>query len=382
MWWASLGVAALALVTRWLPASDAEAILRRIAPVLVFLVAITIVAQLAQNAGVFDAAAHLAARAGRGRTWLLWLLIVVLATASTIVLSLDTTAVLLTPVALALAAQIGISPALFAMTTVWLADTASMLLPVSNLTNLLALHRLQALHVDLGGYVALTWLPALVAVIVTVGVLAVMFRADLRTTYQPPPQPRVEDPVLLWAAAAMCLLLGPAFATGVQPAWPASIAAALLVGLFAVRRRSDLHASHVPWRLVLLVVGLFFVVQALQVHGLPHVLARIAGTGEGWPAHLRLASAGALGANGFDNLPAYLALEPVAGDSPARLVALLLGVNCGPLLTMWASLATLLWRERCRGAGVDVSARRFFLRGLVVVPLVLVATTAALAVTG
>jgi arsenical pump membrane protein len=168
MWWASLVAAGLALVTRWLPAGEAESILRRIAPVLVFLVAITVVAQLAQNAGVFDAAAHLAARIGRGRTWVLWLLMVTLATASTIVLSLDTTAVLLTPVALALAVQIGISPALFAMTTVWLADTASMLLPVSNLTNLLALHRLHDLGLDLGGYVALTWLPALVAVLVTV----------------------------------------------------------------------------------------------------------------------------------------------------------------------------------------------------------------------
>jgi arsenical pump membrane protein len=381
MWWASLAAAAVAIGTRWLPAGEAESILRRIAPVLVFLVAITVVAQLAQNAGVFDAAAHVAARVGRGRTWVLWLLMVALATASTIVLSLDTTAVLLTPVALALAVQVGISPALFAMTTVWLADTASMLLPVSNLTNLLAMHRLRDLGIGLRGYVALTWLPALVAVLVTVAVLAVMFRRDLRTTYAPPEQPAVEDRVLLWSSAGVCLLLGPAFATEVQPAWPASIGAIVLVLLFAVRRPSDLHASHVPWRLVLLVIGLFFVVQALQVHGLPRLLAHVAGSGNGWPDHLRLATTGALSANGFDNLPAYLALEPVADSSPARLVALLLGVNCGPLLTMWASLATLLWRERCRAAGVEVSPARFFLRGLVVVPILLVTTTAALSLT-
>jgi arsenical pump membrane protein len=381
MWWASLAAAAVAIGTRWLPAGEAESILRRIAPVLVFLVAITVVAQLAQNAGVFDAAAHVAARVGRGRTWVLWLLMVALATASTIVLSLDTTAVLLTPVALALAVQVGISPALFAMTTVWLADTASMLLPVSNLTNLLAMHRLRDLGVGLRGYVALTWLPALVAVLVTVAVLAVMFRRDLRTTYAPPEQPAVEDRVLLWSSAGVCLLLGPAFATEVQPAWPASIGAIVLVLLFAVRRPSDLHASHVPWRLVLLVIGLFFVVQALQVHGLPRLLAHVAGSGNGWPDHLRLATTGAVSANGVDNLPAYLALEPVADSSPARLVALLLGVNCGPLLTMWASLATLLWRERCRAAGVEVSPARFFLRGLVVVPILLVTTTAALSLT-
>lgn len=159
------------------------------------------------------------------------------------------------------------------------------------------------------------------------------------------------------------------------------MAALALVGLFAVRRRSDLRASHVPWRLVLLVLGLFLVVQAGQVHGLPHLLARVAGTGESWPDHLRLAATGAVGANGVDNLPAYLALEPVADGSPARLVALLLGVNCGPLLTLWASLATLLWRERCRAAGVEVSAGRFLLRGLVVVPILLVTTTAALSLT-
>jgi arsenical pump membrane protein len=381
MWWASLGAAAVALLTRWLPLDEAGDVLRRIAPVLVFLVAITVVAQLAQNAGVFDAAAHLAARLGRGRTWLLWLLIVVLATASTIVLSLDTTAVLLTPVALALAAQIGISPALFAMTTVWLADTASMLLPVSNLTNLLALHRLHDLHVDLHGYVALMWLPALTAVVVTVAVLAVMFRRDLASSYAPPAQPEIDDGVLLWTSAAVCVLLAPAFATGVTPAWPASAAAVVLLALFAVRRPADLHASHVPWRLVLLVVGLFFVVQAFTVHGLPGLLRPVAGSGDGWTDHLRLATTGAVSANAFDNLPAYLALEPVADASPGRLGALLLGVNCGPLLTMWASLATLLWRERCRAAGVEVSPVRFFGRGLVVVPILLLTTTAALALT-
>jgi arsenical pump membrane protein len=256
-----------------------------------------------------------------------------------------------------------------------------MLLPVSNLTNLLALHRFQGLGIGLRGYVAITWLPALVSVLVTVAVLAVMFRSDLRTTYGRPDRPSVQDRPLLVISAVICIALAPAFATGVQPAWPASVAALALVAVFAWRRRTELTVSHVPWRLVLLVVGLFFVVQTLQVHGLPHLLSDIAGRGESWPAHLRLAASGALGANGVDNLPAYLALEPVADSSPARLVALLLGVNCGPLLTLWASLATLLWRERCQAAGVEVSARRFFLRGLIVVPLLLVSTTAALSLT-
>ena len=117
----------------------------RVGPVLVFLVAITVVAEIADTAGVFDVAGHWAARpAGTARRCCgcCWSLVAV---ACTIVLSLDTTAVLLTPVAWPWRRQIGISRRPFAMTTVWLADTASMLLPVSNLTNLLALHQFEAL---------------------------------------------------------------------------------------------------------------------------------------------------------------------------------------------------------------------------------------------
>lgn len=103
----------------------------KIAPVVGFLVALTIVAEVADRAGVFDVAGHWAARAARGSVLRLWLLVVALATASTIVLSLDTTVVLLTPVVLAIVRAAGLDRRLFALTTVWLANTASLLLPVS-----------------------------------------------------------------------------------------------------------------------------------------------------------------------------------------------------------------------------------------------------------
>jgi arsenical pump membrane protein len=48
------------------------------------------------------------------------------------------------------------------------------------------------------------------------------------------------------------------------------------------------------------------------------------------------------------------------------------------LITPWASLATLLWAGRCRSAGVTVSWARFALRGLVLVPLVVLSSTTAL----
>jgi len=53
-------------------------------------------------------------------------------------------------------------------------------------------------------------------------------------------------------------------------------------------------------------------------------------------------------------------------------------VNTGPLILLWGSLATLLWRERCRARDVEISWREFASTGLIGVPLVVVASTAAL----
>ncbi|MFI7064193.1 SLC13 family permease [Kribbella sp. NPDC050124] len=342
----------------------------RIAPVLVFLIAVTVIAELADQAKVFDVAAREAAHLARGRVWRLWLLVVVLATGLTIVLSLDTCAVLLTPVVLSMARQLGIPPKLFAFTTVWLAGTASLLLPVSNLTNLLALHQFEHLH----SYLTVSWRPAIAAVLITVVVLAVLFHRDLRRTYVVPPTPPVDDKVLFWGSTGVCVLLGPAFVSGIEVAWPASVGALALVGLFAFRRRSALRWSLLPVKLVATVVVLFTLVGFLSAHGLQDVLSRVAGT----TSELRLSVTAALGANLADNLPAYLAMEPIAADSPHRMMALLIGVNCGCLLTLWGSLATLLWRDRCDAARVDISWWSFLWRGLILTPLVVVGSVLAL----
>lgn len=81
-----------------------------------------------------------ASRPGVG--FLPFVLIAVLGTLTTIGMGLDTTAVLLTPVVLALSTRLNVSPVPFALLAVWIATTASLLLPVSNLTNLLAAQRL------------------------------------------------------------------------------------------------------------------------------------------------------------------------------------------------------------------------------------------------
>jgi arsenical pump membrane protein len=351
----------------------------RVGPVLIFLVAITVVAEIADAAGVFDVAGHWAARAGHGRTWLLWLLIVGLSCLSTIVLSLDTTAVLLTPVVIAVARQLRLDPLPFAMTTVWLANTASVLLPVSNLTNLLALHQFSTLGLGPMGYVSLAVRPAVAAIAATVVVLAMIHLRELRGRYRPEAPPAAHDRTLLMVAAFVCVALGPAFVSGITPAIPASVAALVLVGTVLVRNRPLLRDVKIPWLIVLGVSGLFVVVDIALGHGLRDLLASWVGTGTGTADLLRVSAVGAGSANGVDNLPAYLALESVTDSDPRRLMALVIGVNTGPLVTIWASLATILWRERCRRAGITISVWRLAWQGAVCATAAVLAASLTLA---
>jgi arsenical pump membrane protein len=339
-------------------------VLDRTGPVLVFLVAITVLAELADRAGVFDVAAHRAAKLARGSTLRLFGLIVLLATATTVLLSLDTTAVLVTPVVIAVAQQLELDPLPFAMTAVWLANTASLLLPVSNLTNLLAQGHL---HLSTPDYATRLLFPAATAVAITVAVLLVLHRRTLTSRYATTaPQP-TDDHVLLVGTAAAALLLVPLLLLGVEVAVAAGACAAIATALALWRNRSALTFDLVPWRLVVLVVGLFLVVAAAGPLGVDDLLRH--GTGD----RLQTAATAAAGANAINNLPAYLALERVAPHD--QLLAVLLGVNLGPLVTPWASLATLLWAERCRARGLTISWGRYALQGLVLVTLLLAATT-------
>ncbi|MGI9824637.1 SLC13 family permease [Agromyces sp. Marseille-Q5079] len=349
----------------------------RVLPILGFVVAVTIVAELAAEAGLFRVIAERLAALARGRAIVLWLLVLVLATASTIFLSLDTTAVLLTPVVVALAAHARISPIPFALTTVWIANTGSLLLPVSNLTNLLAAERLDLHPLQ---FAALAAAPAVVAIAVTAVVIFVTRPRQLLARFEPETAHPPEDRVLFGVAAVTLLLLVPLLVSGIEVWIPASVAAVVLVLAFAVRRPEVLNVGLVPWQLVVFASGLFLAVEALHAVRATDVLAAIAGTGEGPLDLLRLAGAGAVSANLVNNLPAYLALEPFAED-PVRMIALLIGVNAGAIVTPWGSLATLLWHSRLVSTGVEISWPKFMLLGLVVAPLVVTSATLALAFT-
>jgi arsenical pump membrane protein len=387
-----LGLGAVAIATGALPFTDLMALMDRVAPILLFVVAMTVVTELCSEAGVFLWTARRLRYWGRGYSILLWLFLAVFATLSTVFLSLDTTAVLLTPVVVSVTRQAGLPALPFALTTVWLANTASLLLPISNLTNLLAQHSLGG--ITPGGFAGLMWAPALAAVVVPLLFIGIVFRRDLRNRYSRIPVVRIRpdqpagaetrpaaDRVLLGFSALVLALLLPALVSGV-PVWIPALAGAVVLGVvFALRSPRALKVTLIPWSLLLFASGLFLVMEAARHLGAPVLLSQLAGQGQGFMDLVRLAVTGAAGSNVLNNLPAYLLAEPLAG-TPARMAALLIGVNAGPIITPWASLATLLWHDRLVRMNVLITWKGYALFGLIVAPLTVLAAVTVLAATG
>lgn len=61
-----------------------------------------------------------------------------------------------------------------------------------------------------------------------------------------------------------------------------------------------------------------------------------------------------------------------------QLLGLLIATNVSPLVTPWASLAIIIWYERCRAAGVRIVWGRFVLTGALTAVVTLVAAEGAL----
>jgi len=372
---------AATLVAVVLGAASGESVvdvLVRTAPVLGFAVAITIVADVAFRSGLFTSLSEGLARHLGGRRWALFAAVIGLAVVCTSFLSLDTTAVLLTPIVVLLAQHTGSAAMPFALATVWLANTASLTLPVSNLTNLLASN-------ELGSPSPWEWLrmfalPSATAIAVTCGALALVARRHVRGRYTLGEITPTPDRALWWITAITVGALLPALLLHVPPWIPATVAAVILLVAAAARRGVKATEWRAPWRdvpwgLVVFASGLFVGADAIEQGVLVHISTP--DLGEGAAGVLAASGIAMLAANLLDNLPAYLLLEPLT-TSELGLKAVLVGVNVGPLITPWASLATLLWHRQLSALGVEVPWKRYIAWGAVLAPVAVGATTGAL----
>lgn len=390
-WWAVLG-GGLTLVLGLVSLRQAWGILRETEDALLLLVGMMALSAVAERAGFFEWAASLTARAGRGSVFSLYGFVFLVGTVVTATLSLDATAIVLTPIVYGMAVRLRLSPMPFMFACVYTANTASLFLPVSNLTNLLAYGKF-----DLGfarfGLVML--LPAVLAVLVNFLIFTRLFRNDLQGTYRNEGLSFTPENRRFFALATAGILVV-LVAFFVAPLFGAPIGLVALAAGVIVAAVSWISgwvglrevAGSISWGIIALVVGLFLVVQGVENVGLAALAQRaFAATapGDGLWQILATTFGSALGANIINNVPMTVlslgAMEPLidAGTLHAASVyAVVVGTGIGPNLTTVGSLATLIWLSIARGKGLDITAKDYLKVGAIATPAILLASAVGL----
>jgi arsenical pump membrane protein len=369
---AAVGLAGLAAAVAVRPSAAGAAAAQDWSP-FVLVAGLLLIGLVADDDGLFAAAgARLAAATRSGLV--LFAGSVVLVSIVTATLNLDTSVAFLTPVLVHTARSRGEGEPALLYGCLLLSNAGSLLLPGSNLTNLIVLGHL---HLTGAQFAARMWLPWLAAVIVTAAVVAVAQRRSLRTVPATPQDaPR---PVLGVGVAAIAL------ATVLVIAVRAAALPVLITGVVAVTVRAQ-RGHHGSDRLSLrritevlgvpVLAGLFGAAVALGTlgriwSGPTELLAHLSG----WAT----AAFAAVATVVVNNLPAASML---AARTPSHPFELLVGLNIGPNLCVTGSLAWLLWLRSARDAGGQPSLVSASKLGVIAVPLSIAVALGALAVTG
>jgi len=365
---AAAGLAGLTAAVLLRPADAAAAAAQDWSP-FVLVAGLLLIGLVADDDGLFAAAgARLAAATSSGR--LLFAGAVLLISIVTATLNLDTSVAFLTPVLVHTARSRGEGEPALLYGCLLLSNAASLLLPGSNLTNLIVLGHL---HLTGGQFAARMWLPWLGAVIVTAAVVAIAERRTLRVVATG--RGEVSRPVLgiglaaIVAATVLVIVIRSA-------ALPVFVIGAVAAAI-RLRRGGEVTLGRI-WQVlgVPVLAGLFGAAVALGTlgrawSGPAELLSHLSG----WATAAFAAVATAL----VNNLPAASML---AARTPGHPLQLLIGLNLGPNLCVTGSLAWLLWLQSARDAGARPSLTRASRLGVIAVPLSIAVAVAALGVTG
>jgi arsenical pump membrane protein len=384
--YASAG-ALLLTVFGLVPLRDVAAAIGRGGDVYLFLTGMMVLAELARREGVFDWVAAHAVTAARGSRWRLFALVYGVGTIVTVVLSNDATAVVLTPAVAAAVRKAEAAPLPHLLACALIANAASFVLPISNPANLVVFaDRLPAL----GSWIAMFGVPSALAIAVTFAVLAFVVRRDLQGGLAPagdlPPLTTNAQVTLLGiGVTAAALVAASALNWRLGMTTCAAGAVVYLVILACDRAAAIGVVRSVSWSVLVLVAGLFVLVQGMELTGLLGLTRRAAEFAAGWPPVFGILGAGlttGFVANAINNLPAGLiagaSVATVHGHAALR-AAVAIGIDLGPNLSVTGSLATVLWLIALRREQVSVSAWSFLRVGATVMPPALVLALVSLA---
>jgi arsenical pump membrane protein len=388
VWWIA-GGALLLIALRLMPLKLAGQAVEKGSDVYLFLIGMMLLSELAREQGVFDWVASVAVRGANGSCSRLFLLVYSVGTLVTIFMSNDATAVVLTPAILTAVRKAKVSPLPYLFVCALIANAASFVLPISNPANLVVFHTGMP---PLGMWLADFGVPSLLSILVTFLVMRLMFRDELckRIEWEvEDTKLSVNGKLVLAGLALMIVVLLTASAMKKDLGLPTCLAAVVVTAVVSIKARSNpiSLAREISWATLLLVAGLFVMVDAVESQGALNLtqqwLAWASSLGQSVGASV-VGFAVGIANNVVNNLPLGLIAGgtiQAAHTKGLMASAVLIGVDLGPNLSVTGSLATILWLLALRkdsgsgkgGEKLDVSFWKFLKIGVVAMPVALFA---------
>ena len=385
VWWVGSG-ALLLVALRLVPLPLAGKAVREGSDVYLFLIGMMLLSELARQNGVFDWVSTRAVLGAQKSASRLFLLIYGIGTLVTVCMSNDATAVVLTPAVLSAVRKAKVEPKPHLFACAMIANAASFVLPISNPANLVVFHDGMP---PLGRWLASFLLPSVLSIVATFLVLRWYFRADLQTEIECDLKDESlpgNGKLVLGGLLLVVAVLLTASAFKLDLGLPTCIASLVTTAVVSIReKRNPLElAKQISWSTLLLVAGLFVMVDAVESLGaLRYTQAALA-----WAQHLPAAAATlviGMGVGVANNIVNNLPLGLIAGATVHAahvkgLIAnaVLVGVDLGPNLSVTGSLATILWLLAMRKEDLNVSAWDFLKAGLLAMPVAMLASCGGL----
>lgn len=321
-------------------------------PPFVLVAGLLLIGRAASADGLFEGVGAQIARAPLSPRGLLVSLLTLVAVV-TAVLNLDTSVVFLTPVLIHAARQRQLDERPFLYGVVFMSNAASLLLPGSNLTNLLILRSDHVTGAEFAARMLPAWLAAFVLTTLFLVVVFPLRRDDGRRIEAP--HLRVGAGVIATVGAGILVL-----------ALPNAALPVLTLGLAA-----NIYQHRVPRLDARALAALFALAVVLgTIARAWHVPSQLLAHIGSWPT----AGLGVIASILLNNLPAAMLLSAHAPPHPR---ALLLGLDIGPNLAVTGSLSAILWLQAARAVGANPSIRTYSRLGLPLVVLTIVGALSA-----